>query len=741
LHEAAAIDTRFLTDLWDAGEAGRLAGDPLSELRYRSNLLGADLRITNFGGGNTSAKFDLPDPLTGEPARVLAVKGSGGDLRSITNAGFAVLHLDKLERLVARYRGEAVEDEMVGFYPLCAFGANGVAASIDTPLHAFLPFEHVDHLHPDWAIALAASANGREKLEEFNRRYRRRIVWVPWQRPGFELALMLRRAVAEDAGCDGIVLASHGLFTWGATPRACYVNSVKTIDQMGEFVDDHAKRRGVVRFGGAAVSASADRNAAAAAILPHLRGAVSTDRRVVAHVDQSADAIEFASSAWAGDLCRLGTSCPDHFLRTRISPLFVAWDPAQDDLAELRRRIDAGLETYREAYVEYYRANATPASPPLRGRNPSVVVIPALGIVGFGRDKREARITTEFFVNAIHVMAGATALEGEHPPSVLPQARRPERAHDFTSFHNYVALPRAEAFRIEYWALEEAKLRRMPPEREFSRKIVLVIGGGSGIGREVALEIVRRGGHVVVADRNVSAAEAVWNEARGLAPADMSMAALVDLSEQRSIADALRDTVLQFGGVDVIVNTAAVYPTPEPDAPVPASVWSRTLQVNVTSNYMIAAEAKPILAAQNLPASIVLTSSANAVVPKSGSEPYDVSKAAIQHLIRELAVGLGPLVRVNGIAPATVVAGSAMFPRDRVVSSLQKYRIPFDERDPIEALRARLAEFYAQRTVTRQPILPEDCARAVCWLAGDASARTTGHVIPVDGGLPEAFLR
>ena len=338
-------------------------------------------------------------------------------------------------------------------------------------------------------------------------------------------------------------------------------------------------------------------------------------------------------------------------------------------------------------------------------------------------------------------MAGATALEdGGVAPKALPQVRHPEDADAFASFHNYVALPRSQAFRIEYWALEEAKLQRMPPEREFSRKIALVVGGGSGIGREVALEIAKRGGHVVVADQNVAAAQAACAEARKVSSAETGMATPLDLSVRESITAALRATVLEFGGVDIIVNTAAIYPTPEPGGE-SDSAWGRTLQINVTGNYVLAEEARRVLAAQNLPAAIVLTSSANAIVPKSGSEAYDVSKAAINHLIRELAVRLGPLVRVNGIAPATVVAGSSMFPRDRVIASLEKYNIAFAQDETTEALRTKLAEFYAQRTITRRPILPEDCARAICWLASDLSAKTTGHIIPVDGGLPEAFLR
>jgi rhamnose utilization protein RhaD (predicted bifunctional aldolase and dehydrogenase)/NAD(P)-dependent dehydrogenase (short-subunit alcohol dehydrogenase family) len=739
LPDAVSVHTKYLQNLWDAQAASRLS--PLEQLRYRSNRLGDDLRITNFGGGNTSSKFDLPDPLTGAPARVLAVKGSGGDLRSITASGFAILYMDKLEALIARYRGEAHEDEMVAFYPLAAFGENRVAASIDTPLHAFLPFDHVDHLHPDWAIALAASANGKEKMAEFNATYGRKIAWVPWQRPGFELALMLRRAVDENPGCDGIILGGHGLFTWGDTQESCYVSSVRTIDQMGEFIQQHAQAAGRPQFGGAAVSGTIDRDAAAASILPHLRGIVSSNRRTIAHWDSSEDALAFANSRWAEDLCGLGTSCPDHFLRTRISPMFIAWDPAAEGLPELKERISARAAKYRDDYAAYYKSFADAASPALRDSNPSVVVIPGLGLFGFAKDKREARITTEFFVNAIHVMAGANALEGAQAHAgPLPQARVPEQTRNFSSFHNYVALPRLEAFRIEYWALEEAKLQRMPAEREFSRKIALVIGGASGIGREVVLQLAKRGAHVVVADLNQQAAEEAAKEAATLSSAEMVLAVALNLGKRASIRDAVTAAVLKFGGLDVVINTAAIYPTPAPGTPA-EDVWSQAMTINVSSNHVLAEEANLVLKAQGLPASIVLTSSANAVVPKHGSEPYDVSKAAINHLIRELAMGLGPNVRVNGIAPATVVAGSSMFPRDRVMGSLKKYNISYTDDESTEELRSKLAQFYAQRTITRRPILPLDCANAICWLAGDQSAKTTGHVIPVDGGLPEAFLR
>lgn len=730
-----------LKDLWDDKQAAALAGDQLALLRYRSNLLGADLRITNFGGGNTSSKFELPDPFTGKPVRVLAVKGSGGDLGSIKESGFALLYLDRLEQLKTLYRGEEYEDEMVNYYPLSAFGQNRVAASIDTPLHAFVPFPHVDHLHPDWAIAIAASANGKQKLEEFNRRYGRKIAWLHWQRPGFELALHLEKAIKDMEGCDGVLLGSHGLFTWGNTQRECYLNSIRTIDEMGEFIEEHQKRKATPLFGGWESQPLPDRQNVAADILPTLRGMASSHRRVIAHYTDHEDALAFAGSKWARDLGALGTSCPDHFLRTRICPMFIDWKPGQEDLNALKARIYEKAGSYREDYKKYYEEWASPDSPKLRDANPSVVIIPGLGLFGFGKNKKEARITTEFFINAIHVMAGASALEEGEAQHPFPQARRAENSEQFKSLYNYVALPRREAFRIEYWALEEAKLQRMPAEAEFSRKIFLIVGGGSGIGREVALLLARKGAHLVVADANASGAESVAKEAAALSSSEAVGHTAVDLSSTESLIAAARHTVLQFGGIDGIVNTAAIYPVPDATGHLSDAQWSKTFLVNVTGNYLLARATESVLRDQNLPATLVLTSSANAVVPKKGSEAYDVSKAALNHLIRELAVGLGPLVRVNGIAPATVVAGSTMFPRDRVIDSLKKYKIAFPEEESTEDLRTKLAEFYAQRTLTRRPILPQDCANAIAWLASEESAKTTGHIIPVDGGLSEAYLR
>jgi rhamnose utilization protein RhaD (predicted bifunctional aldolase and dehydrogenase)/NAD(P)-dependent dehydrogenase (short-subunit alcohol dehydrogenase family) len=729
-----------LKDLWVDSTAKALAHDQLALLRYRSNLLGADLRITNFGGGNTSSKIDLPDPFTGKTVRVLAVKGSGGDLGSIKESGFALLYLDRLESLKSLYKGEAQEDDMVRFYPLSAFGENRVAASIDTPLHAFLPYPHVDHLHPDWAIALAASANGKQKLEEFNQRYGRKIVWLPWQRPGFELALLLEKAVNDNPGCDGVLLGSHGLFTWGSTQRDCYLSSIHTIDQMGEFILESQRKIGVL-FGGIQVKPLPDRNAIATSILPTLRGIVSSNKRVIAHYADHGDALAFAGSKWAKQLSELGTSCPDHFLRTRICPMFVDWKAGDESVDVLKKKIEDATVPYRGEYAKYYQGHATPESPKLRDSNPSVVIVPGLGLFGFGKNKKEARIATEFFINAIHVMSGANALDGgdvEHP---YPQARRNEQSREFKSFQNYVALPRSEAFRIEYWALEEAKLQRMPPEAEFSRKIVMVVGGGSGIGREVALLLARKGAHLVIADVNEQAISDVAAEVAKVSSADAVTTTTVDISSAESVAAAARTAVLEFGGIDAIVNTAAIFPVAGSDGQLTEAQWSKTFLVNVTGNFLLARECGWILRDQKLPASIVLTSSANAVVSKHGSEAYDVSKTALNHLIHELAVGLAPIVRVNGIAPATVVAGSTMFPRDRVIGSLQKYKIDFTESESTEELRDKLANFYAQRTLTRRPILPQDCAAAIVWLASDESAKTTGHIIPVDGGLHEAFLR
>ena len=727
----------FLEDLWDDRIAGAL--DPPELLRYRSNLLGADLRITNFGGGNTSSKLAELDPLDRTKKIVLWIKGSGGDIGSIQRKGFATLYLEKLHALTSLYRGVQFEDEMVEMYPLCAFGNNTVAASIDTPLHGFLPFAHIDHLHPDWGIALAAAANGAQKMEEFNRRYGHKLIWLPWQRPGFELAMMLKKAVDANPGCDGIVLGGHGLFTWGETQRECYLNTITVIDQLGQFVVEHTARRGDGIFGGPRHTTLPNQRELALDIFPFLRGRVSRNRRMIGSFSDLPEVMRFVNSADAATLAHLGTSCPDHFIRTKIRPLFVDWNPSSD-CSSLRERNDAALSCYREEYKKYYESFAQPDSPKMRDASPTVVLVPGIGMFSFGKTKTEARITGEFYINAIHVMEGASAMSTGETPAELPQAGPAAKTTAFTVHSNYVALPPSEAFRIEYWQLEEAKIRRQPPEKELSRHVVLIVGAGHGLGRETALLAAQRGAHVVVADRDVQAAKSTAQEALQIAGKETSTVVEMDIQSRESIHKALRSVLGAFGGIDMLVNTAAIFPS-SPDGHISDNQWGLTLDINVTANHRLVEEAAKILREQDLPSSIVLTSSANAVVAKHGSEAYDVSKAAVSHLVREFAISLAPIVRVNGISPATVVKGSTMFPRDRVIASLTKYKITFNESASDEQLRSLLADFYAQRTLTRQPIDPQDCAAAILFLAGPQSRCTTGHLIPVDGGLTEAFLR
>ncbi|MHB1957673.1 MAG: bifunctional rhamnulose-1-phosphate aldolase/short-chain dehydrogenase [Acidobacteriaceae bacterium] len=735
------MPNRYLENRWDKKIAATLNEPGL--LRYRSNLLGSDLRITNYGGGNTSAKVTQPDPLDGNPTQVLWVKGSGGDLGTIATSGFATLYLEKFYDLTGVYRGVAHEDDMVALYPLCAFGRNHVAASIDTPLHAFLPALHVDHLHPDWGITLAAAANGEARMQEFNRRFDRQLVWLPWQRPGFELGLMLKRAVESNPNCDGIVLGGHGLFSWGETSESCYRNTLELIDRLGQFVQEQVEAVGDKIFGGALCSTREDHEAIAIDLLPFLRGRLSTALRVIGNYSALPEVLRFVNSKDAEKLAWLGTSCPDHFVRTKVRPLFVRWDPSQD-LPQLRTAFDQGLEQYRRDYAAYYQAHALPDSPAMRPANPAVVLVPGVGMFSFAKSRTEARLASEFYVNAIHVMEGATALAdsnaGEKETVEYPQAGPAAPSSAFQCHSNYVALPTREAFRIEYWALEEAKIRRQPPEKSMSRRIAMVVGGGSGIGREVALLAGAGGATVAVADRNVPAAEAVAAELRKRHGADSAQAIEIDITQEESIQAALRSVISLCGGLDLLINTAALFPTSADNTTSPTQ-WGKTLEINVTANYFLAEQAARIFREQGLDASIVLTSSANAVVPKRGSEAYDVSKAAVSHLVRELAVSLAPLVRVNGISPATVIRGSTMFPRERVISSLKKYDIRFDPTASDDDLRNLLADFYAQRTLTHQPIDPADCARAILFLAGPEARCTTGHILPVDGGLTEAFLR
>ena len=603
-----------------------------------------------------------------------------------------------------------------------------------------MPFKHIDHTHPDWGIALAATANGQQQLVEFNRRFDRHLIWVPWRRPGYELGVMLAEALEANPQADGIVLASHGLMTWGDDQYECYRSTIEIIDALGQFVVEKIEAIGQELFGGPRCRPRDDRREVASRILPFVRGRVgqapSTGsgqaQGLIGQLVDLPEALRFVCSRDAQRLAYQGTSCPDHFIRTKVRPFYVDWDPQKGDLDSLKEAVETGLAQYRRDYAGYYQAHQTADSPAMRDPNPTVVLIPGLGMLSFGKSKKEARITGEFYVNAIHVMEGATALAD----GTMDEDIDPDRV-----VNNYVALSPAEAFGIEYWALEEAKLQRQPPEKEMARRVAVVVGGGCGIGREFCTRLVREGAHVVVADQNEVATQETTDQLKQSFGEDVALAVSLDITLRETVTKALREVALHFGGVDDLINTAAVFLPPDRGDSFLDATWDTVLKINVTGNIILVEEFAALIGEQGSEGSVLLTSSANAVVPKIGSEPYDASKAAVSHLIRELAVRYAPKIRVNGISPATVIEGSSMFPRERVMASLSKYNIDFDENEETGALVEKLAGFYARRTLTHRPIRPRDVVEAGYFLVSPRSNRTTGHVIPVDGGLKEAFLR
>ena len=733
-----------VTRHWDDESPSALSG--IDELVYRSNCLGRDQRITNTGGGNTSAKITGKDPVTGEQIEVLWVKGSGGDLRTSKRENFSSLDQDKLLGLQKVYAARAdkglkspAEDDMVAMYSHCTFNLNPRAPSIDTPLHSFIPHPHVDHTHPNAAIAVAACAKSKEVTREI---YGDEVVHLPWMRPGFELGLAMQKACADHPQAVGFIMGQHGLINWGKTGRECYERSLELIDRAATAIEERiAKNGGEGKiFGGPLHHALPEETRAKVwcRILPWLRGQVGPSRRFVATVQDDEKMLRFVNSKDAPRLAELGTSCPDHFLRTKIKPLYVALeavpagagDQQLEAFAEtLKAGLAAGLEAYRADYTGYYETCQRPDSPAMRDPNPTVILIPGLGMVAFGKDKSESRVTAEFYNCAVEVMRGAEALGG------------------------YISLPQQEAFDIEYWALEEAKLRRMPPDQEMAGRVVIVIGAGSGIGRETALRLAREGAHIVCADLNLAAAQATADEilaktgpgigvaGTGISGCGPALAAQVDITERESIRAMLDRVILAYGGFDAVAVTAGIFVPTDTGGHIPDDKWALTYAINVTGSYLVADEAAKIFREQGLRGAIALTTSANAAVAKKGSVAYDTSKAAANHLVRELAVELAPLVRVNGVAPATVVQGSAMFPRDRVIGSLAKYGIAYSEDEGDASLTAKLAQFYADRTLTKSPITPADQAEAYFLLLSDRLSKTTGQIIAVDGGLTEAFLR
>ncbi len=717
--------------LWDESAAAKL--DPVGLLIYRSNLLGTDQRITNTGGGNTSAKIMETDPLTGQQVEVLWVKGSGGDLRTSTKENFSSLYQDKLVGLQPLYSKNAkkgpkteIEDAMVGMYPHCTFNLNPRATSIDTPLHSFIPYKHVDHMHPNAVIAIAASKNSQKLTREI---FGDDIVWTPWQRPGFDLGLKLQEICKQHPNAKGVLLGQHGIINWTNESRSCYDLTLGLIEKAAEYIQSRDK--GDKTFGGKRYRSlePGKRREAFVQILPWLRGAVSQQRRFIGTVQDDDTILRFVNSADASRLAELGTSCPDHFLRTKIKPLYVNWNPSSETVDQLKQKLSDGLVKYRQDYASYYDRCKHPHSPAMRDPNPTVILIPGLGMIAWGKDKSESRVTAEFYNCAVEVMRGAEAMD------------------------EYIALPQQEAFDIEYWLLEEAKLKRMPPEKELARQIVAVVGAGSGIGKEITHRIVKEGAHVVCADLSIDAAKATAKEitdkfgfgigvaGTGISNCGPAIGLSADSTNRSSIRAMLDDVIVAYGGIDGMVVTAGVFVPPDVTGHIPDDKWAHTFAVNVTGAYLVADETNKVWKEQGLNGSLIITTSVNAVVSKEGSLAYDTSKAAANHLVRELAIELAPLIRVNGVAPATVVAGSSMFPRDRLIASLAKYKIACSEEETTESLRAKLAEFYADRSLIKQAITPADQAEAAFLLLSNRLSKTTGQILSIDGGLQEAFLR
>lgn len=717
--------------LWKDSEAKALS--PVDNLVYRSNLLGADQRITNTGGGNTSAKISEIDPLTGEATEVLWVKGSGGDLRTSKAENFSSLYMNKLDSLQKIYNegGEVgvktqIEDDMVAMYRHATFNLNPRATSIDTPLHAYIPYKHVDHMHPNAVIAVAASKDSRVLTEKI---WGGDLVWTEWQRPGFDLGLKLQEICRQNPSAKGVLLAGHGVINWSNDSKECYELSLDIIEKAANYIEKHDK--GDKTFGGQQFTSLDEipRKDVLIEIVPYLRGLVSCEGKLIGTIQHDAETLRFVNSVDAAKLADLGTSCPDHFLRTKIKPLYVNWDPATDSVETLKQMLKQGVEEYKRQYSMYYENCKHSDSPKQRASSPSICLIPGVGLIAWGKNKSESRVTAEFYNCAIEVMRGAEAIS------------------------EYMALPQQEAFDIEYWALEEAKLQRMPKEKPLARDVVVVVGAGDGIGKETAFRVAREGAHVVCADLREEAAGKTTSEltdiygqgigvaGSGLSACGQAISTSVDITSRECVADMFEKVIMAYGGIDKVIITAGIFLSPGADEDKNDAMFDKSFSVNVKGAYIVATEANKIWLQQNIDGSLVVTTSVNGAVSKKGSLAYDSSKAAANHLMRELAIELAPLVNVNALAPATVVEGSTMFPRDRVIKSLNKYEIEFANDDSTESLTSKLATFYASRTLTKKTITPSDQAEAAYLLVSGQLSKTTGQILSVDGGLHEAFLR
>jgi rhamnulose-1-phosphate aldolase/alcohol dehydrogenase len=693
---------KYVDYLWDEEKATSFGDDQVALFLYRSNILGADLRITNYGGGNTSCKTIEKDPLTNEEVEVMWVKGSGGDIGTLTRKGIAGLYTERLRNLKNVYGGLADEDRMVGLFDHCIFDLESKAPSIDTPLHGLLPFKHIDHLHPDALIAVAAAKDSEAITKEI---WGDTMGWVPWQRPGFDLGLQLEKCLADNPGIRGIVLGSHGLFTWGDTSYESYMNSLEVIEMASEYIAKKIEEKGQV-FGGQKVESlpADERKNKAAQIMPLLRGLASSENRMVGHFTDSDVVLEYINSNDLERLAPLGTSCPDHFLRTKIQPLVLTLDKNEDlsDSKAILEKLNPLFEQYRQEYKDYYETCKHPNSPAMRDPNPVIIIYPGVGMFSFSKDKQTTRVANEFYVNAINVMRGAEAIS------------------------EYTSLPRQEAFDIEYWLLEEAKLQRMPKEKPLSRKVAIVTGAGGGIGQAIADKMVQEGAVVVYTDLNQEAVESVTAKYSK----DQAVAVTCDVTSEEAIANAFKEAVLAFGGVDIIVHSAGLAISKSLEDTTTKD-WDLLENVLVKGQFLMAKSGAEVLKKQNLGGDIVSIASKNGLVAGPNNVAYGTAKAAQQHMTRLLAAELAAdKIRVNVVNPDGVIVGSKIWEGSWAEGRAKANGISVEE----------LPAFYAKRNLLNEIILPEDIANGVfaCVAILD---KTTGNIINVDGGMANAFPR
>jgi rhamnulose-1-phosphate aldolase/alcohol dehydrogenase len=706
---SAVTQTKFsrVSYLWDEKKAAELANDEVALLIYRSNLLGADLRLTNYGGGNTSSKVLAEDPLTGKPIEVMWVKGSGGDLGTLKKSGLAALYVDRLKNLQHIYRGIEHEDEMVELFNHCIYDLSSKAPSIDTPLHGFLPFKHIDHLHPDAAIAIAAAKNGRKITEEL---FNGTIGWVDWQRPGFDLGLKLKKCVDENPSLRGIMLGSHGLFTWGDTAYESYMNTLEVIERCAVFLEENYKKQKSV-FGGIKVSRleQPERLNQAALIAPVLRGFCSSENRMVGHFTDDPRVLEFINSKDLEKLAPMGTSCPDHFLRTKISPLVLQLKPDEDlhDVKTVKAKLAPAFEAYRKMYHEYYNKCKHSNSPAIRDANPVVILYPGIGMFTFAKDKQTARVAAEFYINAINVMKGAEAISA------------------------YTSLPRQEAFNIEYWLLEEAKLQRMPKPKPLTGKIALITGSAGGIGKAIAKKFISEGACVVLNDNDKSRLDSTIEDFRKQFGNDAFTSALLDVTNAGTIDEAMKVSALFFGGVDIIVNNAGLSIS-KPLEEHTEKDWDLLYDVLVKGQFLVTQSAVDIMRKQGTGGDVLNIVSKNALVSGPNNAGYGSAKAAQLHLSRLNAAELGAdKIRVNTINPDAVIADSKIWAGAWAEGRAKAYGVKVEE----------LPAFYAKRTLLNEIILPDDIANACFAFVGGLLNKSTGNMLNVDGGVAMGFPR